>query len=215
MRLTQSNLEERGHKIKIIQWEGKRVRVYCDAVTALRVAEMLEDEQLDAYTKRELLEELLIVNKAAAREAIDDFIGFLAEVAWEVAKVDMTGDHASEPGDKVIDWDKDAKYIEATLWQTYSMSAQEMGRKVSLEQFVDLLANAPYETPMGQAIHYRIAEEPKRTKYNEEEIKHFRKMRDFWALEEQKSKGAKNCDARMTDAGLAFIRMAKASKNNG
>lgn len=210
MRLTQSSLEYDGHKIKLVEWEGKRIRVYCDAVKALRVAEMLDDTQIDAPYKRVLLEELLVVNVEGAKAALEDYTGFLIEVAWDIAKVDMLGTHDSETSEKIIDWEKDARYIEGTIWQVYGVSAQEMGRKVSLSQFAELLGQAPFETPMGQAIHYRTAEEPKRTKYNDEEIKHFRKMRDFWALEGT-TKGAKNCDARMTDAGLAFIRMAKAS----
>lgn len=214
MTLTQSSLEIAGKRARVVEWEGKRVRIYDDAVLALRIGELLSDESVDAYFKRDLLERMLIVDVEAAKAAIQDFDGLLALAAWEVAGIDMDGSHKDESdGPRVIDWEQDAGHIQATLWQVYGRSFGEIGPRVSLHQLGELIGACPHETPMGQALYYRMADEPKHTKGNEEEIKRFRKLRAFWQIKDARgSEGAtKHANDRMTDMANAFKRMAKKS----
>lgn len=213
MILTRSSIDVGGRRARVLEWEGKRVRVYDDAVLALRVGELLADDQIDAYYKRDLMEAMLVVDVEAAKAAFEDFDGFLAMAAWEVAGVDMDGTHAEESdGAQIIDWEEDAGHIQATLWQVYGRSFEEIGSRVSLRQLGELIGACPHETPMGQALYYRTAKEPKRTKHNEEEIKHFRERKAFWAIEgtaQGSEKAAKSKNDQMTDMAMAFRRMAK------
>ncbi|NGM17718.1 hypothetical protein GMI70_06900 [Eggerthellaceae bacterium zg-893] len=211
MILTRSSIDVAGRRARALEWEGRRVRVYDSAMLALRIGELLADEQVDAYYKRELMESMLVVDVEAARAALEDFDGFLAHAAWEVAGVDMDGSHAAESdGPQVIDWEQDAGHIQATLWQVYGRSFEEIAPRVSLRQLGGLIGACPHETPMGQAVYYRTAKEPKHTKYNSEEVKRFRRLRAHWAIRGAEGAGAaRSKNDQMTDMANAFKRMAR------
>lgn len=163
------------------------MRVYDDALTALKVIALFGDEDVSPVGKQGILMRLLFPDPEAVAGAVEDMGGFLALAVWEVAGLDIDGSHEGEYGEKVIDWEQDAEVIEASLWHAYSAPPSEIAAKVSFSEFGQLVGLAPHETPIGQAIYYRVADEPKSTKYNQDEVARFRKLRQAWAL---KDKGA-------------------------
>lgn len=158
------------------------MRVYDDALTALKVIALFGDEDVSPVGKQGILMRLLLPDPDAVAEAVADLSGFLALAVWEVAGLDIDGSHEGEYGAPVIDWEQDAEVIEASLWQAYSCPPGDIAAKVSFREFGQLVGLAPHDTPIGQAIYYRVADEPKSTKYNQDEVSRFRKLRQAWAL---------------------------------
>ena len=160
------------------------MRVYDDAGTALKVIALFGDGDVSPHAKRVILMRLLFPSHEDVAREIGDLDGFLAHAVWEVAGLDIDGSHEGEHGEKVIDWEQDAGAIEVSLWQAYSFPLQDIARRVSFREFGQLVGMAPHDTPIGQAIYYRTASEPKSTKYNQDEITRFRKLRQAWALKD-------------------------------
>lgn len=189
-----SSIDIDGRRGRVLLWEGKPVRVYDDAATALKVIALFDDGDVSPHAKQAILMRLLFPAPDDVSREVGDLAGFLAHAVWEVAGLDIDGSHEGEYGEKVIDWEQDAGAIEVSLWQAYSFPLQDIAHKVSFHEFGQLVGMAPHETPIGQAIYYRTADEPKSTKYNQDEIARFRRLRQAWAL---KDKG------RARDAGAA------------
>ena len=160
------------------------MRVYDDALTALKVVALFQDEDVSPWMKRRIVMHLLFPDPEAVAAGLEGLDGFLAYAAWEVAGLDIDGSHEGEYGARVIDWEQDAEVIEASLWQAYSQPLQDIACKVSFRELGQLVGMAPHETPIGQAIYYRTADEPKSTKYNQDDIARFRKLRHAWALKD-------------------------------
>ena len=108
----------------------------------------------------------------------------------------------------MIDWEGDAEVIEASLWQAYSTPFLEIARKVSFRELGHLIGMAPHETPIGQALYYRTADEPKSTKYNQDEIRRFRKLRQAWSLKKQVGDASPDANDYATSMFEAVKRVA-------
>lgn len=184
----------------LIDYEGKSIRVYDDARTALTIIDLFSDETISIDLKYDILMKLLFVNPHGVVDGIADIQGLLVLAVEKVCALDITGGNPTE--EKVIDWAKDSQYIKASMWQTYGKSLDEISEAVTLPELGSMIALCPRETPIGQAIYYRTAQPPKPTKYNSEEIKDFRERQRFWALSEN----------RMNDEAAA---MARAWRNGG
>ncbi|MEG2532911.1 MAG: Gp15 family bacteriophage protein [Gordonibacter sp.] len=188
-----------GRRGRIIRWEERPIRVYDDAMTALRIIALFGDEDVSPYAKQYIVMRLLFPDPEAVQEAIEDIGGLLSNAIWDVAGVDIDGSHDGEYGESIIDWEQDADVIEASLWQAYSAPLSDIAHKVSFHEFGKLVGMAPHETPIGQAIYYRTADEPKSTKYNQEDVARFRKLRQAWSLKNK---------ASVRDAGAAANNQA-------
>lgn len=189
-----------GRRYRLIGWEGLRVRVFDDAATALKIIDLLNDRTVVAHVKADIAAALLFPDPQAVAARVSDVEGLIAECVKEVALVDMRG--GGDGADKVIDLEQDAEIIYASLWNAYGMPFEDMARKATLEEVLGIMSCVPHETPLGQALYYRTAEPPKRTKYNEGEIREFRKRQKFWKL---KAEGGGEPDAAGNDAMTAMF----------
>lgn len=187
------------------------MRVYDDARTALKVIALFRDDDVSPWAKRRIVMRLLFPDPDAVEEGIEGLDGFLAHAVWEVAGLDIDGSHGGEYGSRIIDWEQDAEVIEASLWQAYSQPLQDIARKVSLRELGNLVGMAPHETPIGQAIYYRTADEPKSTKYNQDDIERFRRLRQAWALKDNGAAGV--ADASANDHATSMFGAMKRVAN--
>jgi len=194
-------------------WEGSDFLIHDDALTCLNVCALFAD---DAMNPEDKLLALFDTNTGADLFADTDEVlsigtelwRFIAYIVWETCGIDLTGAHESEcDGQKVIDWDKDASYIKTTLLTAYGIYWDDISQKITYAELVDLVSLAPHETPMGQALYYRTAKPPKRTKYNTEEVEHFRKAREFYALDNPCS--VKSMNNQLSDLLNAFKRRCR------
>lgn len=190
------------------------VRVRDDAEAALRLTAALSDETLmDAVRTRVVMELLFVDAVAVAAHGFDDPEGLVRECLWQVAGIDADGSRAEgDLGERVIDWDADADYVRASVWQAYGVSAEDMLRRTSMREFARLVGMCPRETPIGAALYYRTAPEPKATKYNEEQIRDFRRAKAFWRLDKAKGRARDEGEAASNDAALAFAGIARGAR---
>ena len=164
----------------------------CDSIrNALLVSELLEDEEMSQDAKQFLLPAMVFVD---LQEAIDtageDFWEVLLDACWSALGIDLDGRHNTTNEDAVIDFKQDASRIRASFLQVYGMSFDDISSKTSYIQFMGLIKGLleSGESSLQQAVYYRTAKPPKRTKYNEEEIKAFRKKQEYYRIKTQTDK---------------------------
>lgn len=202
--LSDISTDPEGNRYSIMEWEGRQVRVYDGADTALSLIGLLKADDVLPEAKWPVAYDLLFVDPAAVlSHPWNDVDGMISHFVYEVCGVDMDGSRP-DSGERVIDWDADGDYISASVWQAYGVPAREMARKASFREFGRLVGLCPHETPIGQAIYYRTADEPRATKYNQEQIEDFRKRRRAWALDAPASGRTDPYEAQSRDADLAF-----------
>lgn len=192
-------------RYSVFKWEGADVRVLDSAATALRVRSVFS-EPLFPDQKWAVARELLFVDPNAVQEhQWDDFGGFFEAVLEEVVGLSAE-QHQSDAS--VIDIDSDDDYISASIWQTYGISVQELAERVTLREFFALVSLCPHETPIGQAIYYRTADEPENA--NSDAIQEFRRRREFWRLKNVKHpEPVVDSNQRATDVFNAIAQLSK------
>lgn len=192
------------------------MRVYDSAAVGMRVIALFDDTELDELTKQYILQRLLFVDPEGVASALSDVQGLVSSVLWELLGIDLTGERGGT-GERVFDWDQDEAVIKASLYQAYGQPLDELARTCTYRDLVGMMCMIPFETPLGQAIHYRTAEEPKPTKYNKEQVEHFRERKRFWRLKEGWEKGNRSTPERMeamnNQASDMFAAMERAAKN--
>lgn len=201
-----------GNRYSVFEHEGQAVRVYDGADTALRLMALLADREAGRDIKAWAATRLLFVDPdAVTAYPWEDFGAFLCRLLWEVAGIDADGTHEKESGSKVIDWEADAEYIDASLWATYGSSAGDLAKSLTFRDFAKLVGLCPHETPIGQAIYYRTASEPADNGHNGEEIRRFRKLKGAWALDgaETAAEEYEQASNAASDAFAGIAAMAK------
>lgn len=202
-----SGRAERG-RWSAVAWEGRSIAVYDSAINALRIIELFADGEIDPVTKQGVLEEMLFPDIGAAR-AVDDFDGFLAHALWELCGLDIDGSHEGEGGPRAYDWEEDEQVIRASLYQAYGRPWEELSREVSLRDLTAMMGMVPHDTPLGQAIYYRLGDPPERNKYNAEEVERWHRMAAKWSLEGSGADRIEQANKRANDMFEALARSAK------
>lgn len=82
----------------------------------------------------------------------------------------------------VYDWNEDAGYIYSSFLFDYGIDLIEQQGKLTWDRFTILFNNISAESKMGEALHYRSCEVPKKEKGNEDERKRIIRMKEYYAL---------------------------------
>ena len=166
----------------VYEVRGRRVRVKDSLRTFLSVCRLLADDRLDVFGRMVILLPMVIENPDGFLDAFgDESHEALADIVWDAFSIDLTGERAVDKAEKVIDWDEDKARIVATVRAAYTLSYDEF-LDTPFNEARALIGMAPHDTPMGQALYYRTAEPPRRTKHNKEEVERFRKMKEAYRL---------------------------------
>lgn len=198
-----------GRRVLLFEWEGRTVRVWNDADTALRIHELFRSGEDSSQKLSGLISGLFVDQQELS--GINSLSGLIAAVCWECCALDVDGSHADEVGsEKVFDWEADAEYIAPSLLMCYGVSWDEARYRYSYRQLCGMLGMVAHDTPMGQALYYRTATPPEPRKGNEEERRSFRKLQSFWRLKEPGRKDPyADVNAKMNDAFAGLERLAK------
>lgn len=197
---------------------GRKVRVYDSFSVAMRLHAMLSDPELqELCTPAELAEAAMFIvlpDPARFAEAFGhDAWRAFQQLLWDCFGMDTDGSHPHEK--PVMDWEEDEARIKATALMAYGLTWDRFGELPYMDA-CSLIGLAPYETPMGQALHYRTAKRPKRTKYNREEVEAFDKAREHYRLRGRgKAASEGSMKAANAAASSAFDRMAEKVRNHG
>lgn len=177
----------------------------CDGFThAQRIQEMMLDKTLPDRMKDQLFVRMVLPDPQKFFDVLGEKQGVkvLSDACYQAFGFDIDNTHEEEK--PVIDFEKDASRIDATMLQAYGLSRDEW-ENMPYKEICELIGLAPYETPMGQALYYRTAERPKETEYNKEELEEFDKLKDFYSLENTNTSTMNEQDmARENDKAAAM-----------
>lgn len=216
--LTRCSRSVNGRYCNEYEYEGARVDVCDSALVAVLVSELFADEGLEASEKEALFPAMVLADPDAALAAVgrDSFWPMLAHVSWEAFGLDLLGEHEGDVEEPVFDWAEDAGRIRASLLQAYGIAWDEAAPRTSYTEMCDLLAGLMEagETPLQQAVLYRTAEPPRKTKYNREQVEAFRARREHFRL---KGAGRAADAAEAANDAMASMFMAEfaAAKREG
>lgn len=212
--LSRKTKQQNGHVISQYSWNGHQFDVLDSARNAILVIELFKDEELQPEVKGELLIRMLFPNAAEALETAGDALGeLLIFIVWEAFGLDISPDkrHAQEYEEPVFDLFEDAGRIRASLLQCFGIDWDTASSTITYSDMCSLLSmllEADSETPFQQAIYYRTAKAPKRTKTNAELCDAFEARCNHFALG---SSGTSAQSANDTTADM-FAAMKRAAQ---
>ena len=211
--LTRKTKAENGRLVSSYEWGGHRVDVCDSARNGILVIELFRDGELSPEEKAQLLVRMLFPDPDAALAAAEGRPGeMLAHIVWEAFGLDISEDgrHASEHEASVFDFEEDAARIRASLLQCYGIEWDEAAGRLTYAGMCSLLGmllEADTETPFQQAVYYRMAEPPKRTKHNADFCDAFEARRRHFAL--GKADAAQSANDTTADMFAAMKRAAQ------
>lgn len=195
---------------------GRDVRVHDTLGDFLMVRDALGDDYLDDQTRFDVLLALLYRDPQGVCDALEeDVAAFVYETLWECFGIDVVGDKEHDD-ERVLDWDEDRERMVVTCRSAYSMGWDGLSALPYKEACL-LMMCAPHETPMGQAIYYRLGKPPKETKYNKDQVKAWKDAKRAFALK-GKRESAQSMERANAAANAQFRAMAEAAmkgKNRG
>lgn len=212
--LTRKTNHRNGHLVSTYSWNGQQVDVYDSARNGILIIELFHDEELQPDEKAQLLVRMLFPDVSSTLAMAGDQLGeLLIHTVWEAFGLDISEDqrHASDHEPAVFDFEEDAARIRSSLLQCFGIDWDEASRALSYADMCSLLGmllEADTETPFQQAIYYRTAKPPKRTKHNAELCDAFEARAKHFALD----KGTDDAQsANDTTAGM-FAAMKRAAQ---
>jgi hypothetical protein len=110
-----------------------------------------------------------------------------------------------------MDFEQDAERIYSSFLEQYGIDLIEQQGIMSWAKFSALLKNVGSETALGQAIHHRTCEVPKKDKHNGEEVSRIRKLKREFQLKGEKyeKRRAEEAHKKAMAYAQAIINMQK------
>lgn len=166
-------------------WRGRSVLVCDSCRNMLLVIELFADEELEPEDKYQILLAMLFPDPAEAFNAAGDGMNdLIACVLWDACGLDVAGTKGHERA--VFDWESDAPRIQASLMSAYGITWDQAADGFSFADVCALLGELVEDdnaTPFQQAVYYRTAKPPKRTKHNGDQCDAWEARRRHFALE--------------------------------
>ena len=185
-------------KTNIVEYEGKEYKFDSRFNTVLLFFELLEDDLFEQYEK--VFIGLKILLDEEINEDIMYLYGLFKKVLVEQLDIDL--ENEKEPPEMVYDFTQDAELIYSSFLKEYGIDLLE--DHISWRKFTSLLKQLSDKSPFKMAIGYRMAKIPPTNKYNKEEVKQLRKMKEFYKLE--KTNKPKNDDSKLDSVFNAYRR---------
>lgn len=132
-------------------WNGEEVLVRDDALTIIRVIEVLTDEGKSDDQRRDEFLALFFVDWADAWCACDydaaEFVRMRDAAVWDMCGLDLTGDRPHET--PLWDLEEDAARIRTSFRQAYGIEWDEVRGRISFAEFVALVGGCPQTRAHG------------------------------------------------------------------
>ena len=166
-----------GRRYGIYEVFGQPVRVFDSFSAAMRCSEAMADRVLGAEGRFDVMLGLLTCDPEGF---VSRFGDMSAQALLDVMGQAFGWEFGDEPGEDggVIDWEADESRVRVTMRMAYGLGDEF--EQLPYREVVDLVAMAPHETPMGQAVYYRVADAPDTD--DEETLAEFERMRDHYSL---------------------------------
>lgn len=193
---------------------GHRLRIRDALANFQLLLELFEDEYFDDEERTEVLITMLYPNPQGFLEAYGDGArDALSETLWECFGIDIDG--TREHDEPVLDLDEDKAKITVTARAAYNLSWEQL-QALPYTEAITLLMLAPEETPMGQAIKYRVGKPPTGKHVTREERMAWEEGRRFYRLKGKPDKHkSQDQTAQASDAATRAFEERKRRLSRG
>lgn len=172
-----SDAKPKGRKVDV-----GGVAVDDSAAMFARLMDITEDERLAECERFDCMAMAVLPRYTGTDRRRD-----AARALWEAFGIDALGEHREESaGRPCIDWHQDAGRVRSSLRMAYGIDWDAEAADMPFRDLCDLLSGLTEgtgETPFQQAVYYRTARPPRRTKYNNEAVDAFEAAREHYALD--------------------------------
>jgi hypothetical protein len=191
----------------------------------LLLFEMFDDESLLDISKIDLALEMLIDEYEAIEfETIDDMVELFQYVMKTFLEIDLSEQEQDNKNDqkdmqqevetkkKFMDYSKDADIIYASFISAYNIDLFEQHGKMHWKKFRALVSHLDDNSKLKQVIGYRTMKIPTGKHADPDQVKHIKKMKQIYALENDQS------DEEMAQSLNSFanaLKQRSINKNGG
>ncbi|EJQ77754.1 Gp15 family bacteriophage protein [Bacillus toyonensis] len=190
----------------VIYWGGVHVELNLSFDNVLLMFDMFEDKTISDRAKPNIALSMLIVDRTLLEQLdgnhkerllVDIFKQkFDMDLDSKNSKNTLTKNNSSKSGEEqdgndfpdvpIVDFTLDAERTFSSFLFDYGINLKNEQGKLLWNEFMALFNNLSEDTAMKIAIKYRTCDIPKKTKHNEDEVKHIKKMKDLYELPEAK-----------------------------
>lgn len=168
-----------------VEYKGRRYRLNFAFDNVLRFFELLVDEEVQDIDKIIIALEMFVYRFDLLKfDSIDEMFAFFKYLLVTFLDIDLDNP-PEDDGTKIMDFQKDAELIYASFFAAYKIDLIEVQGQLDYRKFKALLAYLDDESAFKKAVSYRVVKIPAATQYNKEQIEHLRKMKQFYALEQE------------------------------
>jgi hypothetical protein len=200
------NLTDSRRKFK---WNGYPLELNDSFDNVLLFLELLDDEDYTGEQKMLIGCEMIVED--------EDFVDSLPHAEQTdltitafrfITDIDLLEESEEAYTEPSMDFEQDAERIYSSFLEQYHIDLIDQQGIMSWSKFSALLKNVGSETALGQAIHHRTCEVPKKTQHNGDEVSHIRKLKREFQL-----KGAKYEKRRAEEANRRVMAYAQSIIN--
>lgn len=175
----------------------------------LLMFELFEDEMFLDVEKVDIALKMLI-DESLEFESFEEQYELFKDLMKKFLEIDL--DEQSENEQKIFDFKQDAELIYASFFSAYNIDLMEQRGKLPWHKFMKLLRQLEDNTQFKKAISYRLMKIPKETKYNKDQVKELKRLKQAYALKDDQINNKVNQDSKL-DA--AFSALAQSGKKKG
>ncbi|MGM2815374.1 Gp15 family bacteriophage protein [Bacillus cereus group sp. Bce007] len=178
------------------EWNGIRFELNLSFDNVLLLFELFDDENVNERMKFDIALNMLVVDKVSINQLDgEQKAQFLIGILKDKLDIDLEDlakhkekeqEEEKEPTIPTVDFVVDAERIFSSFLFDYNVDLIEQQGKMQWNKFISLFRNLSSKSPMGQALHYRTCEIPKKDKHNDEERKRIKKMKEIYELPKAK-----------------------------
>ncbi|QIW21333.1 Gp15 family bacteriophage protein [Bacillus thuringiensis] len=177
-------------------WKGVRLELNLAFDNVILLLDLLNDEEVNEYARIDIALHMLVVERELLKQLDMEHKSMLfMDVLKARLDIDlktlMNNDNKEKEDEKlpeppIVDFKIDAERIFSSFLFDYNIDLIEQQGKMQWNKFLALFRNLSEKSPMGQALHYRTCEIPKKDKHNADERKRIKKMKELYELPKAK-----------------------------
>lgn len=178
-----------------VMYKGRWYRTRAAYDIVLATQKLYKDEELSDYDKTTQALKMLLCRPFLVKMMVPAYrIGLLEEIFNQQIR---TEPHKQAPAaqTRTVDFELDGDFIYAAFMQDYGIDLIEQQGKLHWKKFLALFKGLSDDTRIKQIMQIRSMEEPKPTRYNQEQIQKIRELKAFYALPVRDGAGSCELDS--------------------
>lgn len=171
------------------EFEGLSIQLDLSYDNVLRMYEVFDGDLFNDYEKVIVALQVVVIDyEPISTLSFENHQELFMYILREFMDIDTEKKEEDSPGNKVMDWKKDAGLIYASFLSEYKIDLIEQQGKLHWSKFINLLTSLGDKTAFKQVVGYRTMKVPTSKEASEEYRKHIQKMKETYSLEEPQDK---------------------------